>query len=286
MRYALGTVQFGMRYGIANDDQETSIDEVCSILDLCKKSKIDTLDTAIGYGSSQTKLGIASVEGFKVITKIPSIKKNEIDVENWIKKNLEDSLNKLKLDTVHGLLLHNPSDLLSSNSTILIRTLNKLKEEGLTKNIGCSIYNPKDLIYITDVLDVDIIQAPFNIFDRRLIESNWLAKLTKKNIKVHIRSCFLQGLLLIPKADLPSKFNQFKELFDNWYQFLSENQISQISACLSFVNAFHDINRILVGVQNTNQLQEIINTKIHKINLRDTKFISSKNLDLIDPSRW
>ena len=286
MIYALGTVQFGMKYGIANNGEETPLKEISSILEFCRKSGIDTIDTALGYGSSQLKLGLSSVEDFKVITKIPPLKEDTLDISNILRKNLYESLEELKLDSIYGLLMHKPSDFLAKNNKYLINTLNKFKEEGLVKKIGCSIYDPSDLSYLINLLDLDMVQAPLNVFDRRLLESGWLLKLKENNIEVHVRSCFLQGLLLMSKEQLPPKFKHSEKLFKKWFEFLNKNNISQLSACLSFVNSCKGIDRILVGVQTKKQLEEIINVEIKNINKSQIENLSSNNLDLIDPSRW
>ena len=275
-----------MKYGIANNDNETSLEEISSILNLCKKSKIDTIDTALDYGSSEIKLGLANVNDFKVVTKIPSINPQIIDASGWIRDKLIKSLERLKINSVYGLLLHKSSDLLLPNKKYIVQGLNNLKEEGLVKKIGCSIYSPNDLNYILNSIDIDIVQAPFNILDRRLVESGWLSKLKNFEVEIHTRSSFLQGLLLMPKGNLPSQFRHSEELFKKWYQMIEENNISQLSACLSFVRSYKDIDKVLIGVQNTRQLNEILKTDIFDIKSIDTKFMSSQNLELIDPTNW
>ena len=286
MNYALGTVQFGMKYGISNADDETSIEEVKSILELCKKNKIDTLDTAMNYGSSETKLGLASVKGFKVLTKIPPIDDTIDDISSLIKVKILDSLKRLKIDKMYGLLLHRASDLQSNKKKEIITSLNNLKACGLVEKIGCSIYSPDELNFIFNSLDVDIIQAPLNLLDRRLIDSGWLSKLKINGVEIHSRSTFLQGLLLMSKQNSPSSFNHSKKIFEKWFEFIKKNNLSQLSACLSFVKSINEIDKILIGVQNSTQLIEIINTKTFDMKQLNTEFMNSKKLDLIDPSKW
>lgn len=286
MNYALGTVQFGMKYGISNADDETSIEEVKSILELCKKNKIDTLDTAMNYGSSETKLGLASVKGFKVLTKIPPIDDTIDDISSLIKVKILDSLKRLKIDKMYGLLLHRASDLQSNKKKEIITSLNNLKACGLVEKIGCSIYSPDELNFIFNSLDVDIIQAPLNLLDRRLIDSGWLSKLKINGVEIHSRSTFLQGLLLMSKQNIPSSFNHSKKIFEKWFEFIKKNNLSQLSACLSFVKSINEIDKILIGVQNSTQLIEIINTKTFDMKQLNTEFMNSKKLDLIDPSKW
>ncbi len=286
MNYALGTVQFGMKYGISNEEDETSVEEINSILNICKKFEIDTIDTAIDYGNSEIKLGMAGVKDFKVVTKIPSIDPKVDDVSYLIKNRIMDSLEKLKLNSIYGLLLHKSSDLQSIKNREIISSLNNLKEEGIVKKIGCSIYSPDELNFILNSLDVDIIQAPLNLIDRRLIDSGWLSKLKSYGIEVHTRSSFLQGLLLMSRNNIPATFCHSKEIFDKWFEFIKENNTSQLATCLSFLKSIRGIDKVLIGVQNSDQLIEIINTKIYEIKNFDIEFMNSKKLDLIDPSKW
>ena len=154
------------------------------------------------------------------------------------------------------------------------------------EKIGCSIYSPDELNFIFNSLDVDIIQAPLNLLDRRLIESGWLSKMKINGVEIHSRSTFLQGLLLMSKQNIPSSFNHSKKIFEKWFEFINKNNLSQLSACLSFVKSINEIDKILIGVQNSTQLMEIINTKIFDMKLLNTEFLNSKKLDLIDPSKW
>ena len=148
-----------------------------------------------------------------------------------------------------------------------------------------SIYNFKILDKILNEFKVDIIQVPFNILDRRLVTKNYLNKIKRKKIQIHVRSIFLQGILLSNFKKIPKKFFRWKNLFKTWNFWLKKNKISKLQACLNFILSFKQIDVIIFGAYSKKQIKQIINavnqsTKIYPKN------IFSSNLQLIDPRRW
>ena len=160
-----------------------------------------------------------------------------------------------------------------------------LKDKGLVKKIGISVYSPKQLDKIFLDYDFDIVQAPLNIIDRRLEESGWLSKLNKMNIEIHIRSVFLQGLLLLAKNNIPKKFNRWSLLWSNWEKYTYQNSINPIEACLSYPLKFAEVDRVIVGAQNIGQLKEIINASNASLAITPPD-ISSNDEHLINPGNW
>ena len=145
MKIELGTVQFGIPYGIANSKGQIEKKEAKSILDYAKSSGINSIDTAIAYGTSEKCLGEIGLNGFQVITKLPEIPDNFGNLKSWILKHIENSLSTLSVESLSGLLLHRPSQLLDTDKNELWSILLRLKDEGLVKKIGFSIYTPSEL---------------------------------------------------------------------------------------------------------------------------------------------
>ena len=121
-----------------------------------------------------------------------------MDVDLWLEKHIKNSLKRLNVQSLHGLLLHNSKDLLSDKGKMLVDSLKKIKSNGLVNKIGVSVYAPSEFDRIFDLIKIDIVQAPLNIIDRRFETSGLLTKLYN-GIEIHIRSVFLQGLLLMPR---------------------------------------------------------------------------------------
>jgi aryl-alcohol dehydrogenase-like predicted oxidoreductase len=282
---ALGTAQFGFDYGIANQGGRVSHDEVKAIIALAKSGGIDVIDTAIAYGESETSLGAIGVDSFKVITKLPAIPDEVTEVSCWVKDQIQASLKRLNVKSIYGVLLHRSQQLTDIKGTELSKVLKQLKVDGVVQKIGVSIYSPNELQSIMTVCEIDIVQAPFNILDQRLLTSGWLKKLHGLGVEVHTRSAFLQGLLLMPKASIPQKFMRWMSIFDQWHDWLKENDISAIQACIGFVQNFTQITKVVVGVETAFQLDELIMAAKHKKNVVWPR-ISCSDENLINPSNW
>ncbi len=94
--------------------------------------------------------------------------------------------------------------------------LKTIKLNGLVKKIGISIYDPSECEQVMNLARIDIVQAPLNIVDRRLVVSGWLSRLHSEEIEIHTRSVFLQGLLLMPRNKIPKIFDRWFRAWDQW----------------------------------------------------------------------
>jgi aryl-alcohol dehydrogenase-like predicted oxidoreductase len=285
-KLALGTVQFGMHYGIANNSKKIFPQKsISEILKLAKLSKITTLDTAIAYGSSEKKLGKENLDSFDVITKIsniPSLKKN---IHSWIRKEVELSLQRLNQNKIYGVLLHKASDLNGPDGKKIYEALSILKKERIISKIGISIYSPSELDNIVPNFDIDIVQSPFNVFDTRLKTSGWMNKLHQANVEIHTRSTFLQGLLLMDLKDIPTKFIKWTNLFALWDKTVDQSNMNKMEACIQFSSSFNEIDKVIFGVDNVEQFKEVSEYSFQSKynNLCD---MSSNDEYLINPTKW
>tara|TARA_B100000780_G_C21114589_1_gene450803 strand:+ start:312 stop:1178 length:867 start_codon:yes stop_codon:yes gene_type:complete len=285
LKLALGTVQFGLPYGIANQNGQVSRYVAKAIIALARSSGIDTLDTAIGYGESEACLGDVGLDGFKVITKLPTMPDDVTDVGVWVRDQMQSSLQRLNVPTVYGLLLHRAEQLLSPKGEALAQAVGQLKSEGVVQKIGVSIYAPSELDRLMDVCPIDLVQAPFNVIDQRLQTSGWLQKLYDAGVEVHTRSAFLQGLLLMPFTAIPEKFKHWLPLLNTWHDWLLDNNISAAQACIGFVQSHPQITKIVVGVESMQQLKQLIQAASESSNAGWPN-INCTDEHLINPSNW
>jgi len=284
VKLALGTVQFGMPYGIANQEGKVGPDEIARILAFARETGISILDTAIAYGDSEASLGAAGVADLCVITKLPSVPEGEAVVP-WIRAQVQASLHRLGVRTVYGLLLHRPEQLAGVHGAVIADALAALKAEGLVQKVGVSIYAPAELDTVWPTLTIDIVQAPFNLIDRRLVNSGWLRRLHEAGVEVHVRSLFMQGLLLLPRADIPAKFEAWTPLWDAWHAWLRSTDMSAVEACIAFVQFFPQIDKLVVGVDNVRQLEQLAAATRH-CRMATWPAIESTDERLINPSQW
>lgn len=285
-RLALGTVQFGIPYGVANRNGKVGRDESAAILTLGRSRGIDTLDTAIAYGDSEEQLGVIGVSGWRVVTKLPAIPDACRDVATWVADSTAQSLRRLQVPRVFGLLLHRPADLLGNQGEPLYRALNDLKDRGLVEKVGFSIYGPEELPVLVEQFPPDLVQAPFSIVDRRLASSGWLDRLSAAGVEVHVRSVFLQGLLLMPAGDRPARFSRWSALLSRWDGWLSERGMTALQASLRFALSYPRIDRVVVGVENRHQLEAILDASDAPDAPVDVPEIASEDPDLVNPARW
>ena len=133
----------------------------------------------------------------------------------------------------------------------------------------------------------DIVQVPFNIFDQRLVKSGYLDLLKKLKIEIHVRSCFLQGLLVNYDRNKKKfkKFQKWSDLLESWSSWCRNNNISKFEACLQFIKNYKKIDYLVVGFDNLKQLKEIIYT-LDKKEIKITNKFYSSDLKLIDPRKW
>ena len=285
MKLALGTAQFGLDYGVANSKGQVSLEEVCKIFDLAKDIGIRTIDTASAYGNSEEVIGLVNHENYEVVTKLSGVPDKCNDVFHWTQKQLFSSLSKLRRERIHGILLHRPDQLHLEYGDELYRALQKFKSEGHVKKIGVSVYDPKELDLLWAYYDFDIVQAPFNIIDRRIIDSGWAERLKKDDIEIHTRSVFLQGLLLIPKLKRSEKFSPWQYIFDEWDRWLDKVGLTAHEACLRFAISHDIIDRVILGVDNAEQLSELAGISMQALESLP-EFTELNDARLINPSSW
>jgi len=285
-KLALGTVQFGLDYGIANEVGQVALEETQCILSFAKANEIDLLDTAIAYGNSEEVLGKLAVNEFRVVTKLPSFPDYQNNVALWVTEQVRESLARLGQKKLYGLLLHRSEDLWGSKGAQLIQALADLKNDGFVQKIGVSIYSPDELEVVFNKIKIDLAQAPLNVIDRRLQSSGWLDRLKDDGVEVHTRSAFLQGLLLMERSKIPQKFSRWSDLWDQWHEKLQDSGASPLEACLAYPLSLEQVDQVIVGVDNASQLSEIVQTAKNVNEGPDTSFMRSTDLDLINPSNW
>ena len=285
-KLALGTVQFGIDYGI-NSGVKVETDEVSRIINYARNNGINLLDTAQLYGSSEKVLGDANTQDFNVVSKTRGFDKEDIteSIANFVISDLNQSLKLLKRNSLYALLVHHGEDLLRPGGEIIFNKLQLLKDKGLVSKIGVSAYIDNQLINIIDRFDIDIIQLPMNILDRRLIDNGLLNKIYSKGIEIHTRSIFLQGLLLMDPKKRPKIFDRWSNLWKIWDEWLYDNKLSALQATLIYMISLPEISRVLVGVDNKDQLQNII--KALKGNIPNIpKELSINDPHLLNPGNW
>ena len=285
-KFILGTAQIGTIYGISNSrKKQIGFSEIKKIIKKCKSVGIKDIDTALSYNNDKI-LGKIGVNKFNVNSKVSIIKfKNKKNILEFYEKKIVNSLRLLKLKRFNSILIHNPDKFKKNiNSELIYRSLIKLKKKKLFKKIGISIYDFDQLKKLLKYYKFDIIQLPFNVFDQRLIDNNLIKKLQSQKIEIHVRSIFLQGLLLMNNEKIHKKFKKWKDIFKIWSKYTQNNKLIKLKTCVNFVKSYPEISKILIGVNSVNDLVEINNIKFKKTKLPYFNF--NKDKKLINPTYW
>lgn len=281
----LGSANFGTNYGIKNRYKKLNDTSVNNLIDFAASSKIMKIDTAQGYGDSEWLLGQYISDDFNVISKVIIPDRHEKK-----RKTLEEmvltSIHTLNLSKLYGILIHNPKNLLMDTDNTTFKDLYRIRELGLVEKIGISIYNPNLLDEFGDVFDFDIIQVPFNILDQTFLNSGWAQRLSDNGVEIHIRSVFLQGVLLMSEEELPAYFsNNWPKTFKEWYGKINEIGKSADHIALGHCLQQNWVSGIVVGVDNVRQLERLVEIEKNS----DHDVINDLSVDdelLINPSFW
>jgi len=282
-RIILGGAQLGLPYGVLGTGENLKPFEVKDLLDTAESIGIQTIDTAIAYGTSESVIGDYSNSRFKIITKLPPLPNDLNDVSGWVRQQIEGSLSRLQAKSIDALLLHHPQDLTGEFGAKLEKVIGELLSEGVMKRFGVSIYAPDELTTIVGHFPIDVVQTPFNVFDQRI--TPWLETLSRNGIEVHARSVFLQGLLISPANARPARFGKWEAQFSQFDNWVSELSMSAISVCLGVALNQPGISHLVVGALSSTQLLETA-AQIPMNFSHRSEDMQSNDPALIDPRVW
>ena len=281
-KISIGTAQIIPGYGITNK-KKLSISDLKKIIFKARDLEINFIDTAKSYNESEKVLGKIGVKDFNITTKIIIPKLDNMDLSKYINKMITNSLKDLKVKQIYAIYIHNPWQLSKKNEELLNAIFSKAKAKGDVYKTGVSIYSLKDIKKRKTNIEPDIIQAPFNIFDRRITKSKYFSN-NQKKIEIHARSIFLQGLLLADESNMPKKFLKFKAV-KNWFKWLQNNEVTSLQAAINLPFLTQRLSKIILGFNDYNQFI----ASLRAINSKEIKYPSnlySNQEKLINPYTW
>lgn len=290
MKLGLGTAQFGLQYGISNSGGQTPPQEVASILELAATEGVHVLDTAALYGNSEEVLGqaLAPNHEFKIVTKTPLYRKETIQEAdaNLLIETFHASLRNLRQTSIYGLLIHNAYDLLVSGGVRLFKAMESLRDQGLVRKIGVSIYSGEQIDEVLKSYPVDLVQLPVNVFDQRLVHGGYLDRMKSRGVEIHARSIFLQGLLLMEPDSLPPYFAMVKEHLQRYREMLGKRHVTPLQAALAFVCNLDEVDVVLCGVENKAQLSQLLMLPKHPLQEKEYAGFALSDTAILNPTNW
>ena len=289
MKIALGSVQFGIPYGVSNNEGKTSKKQALSILNFAQKKGIRTIDTAPSYGDSERVLGkLFEGEEWDITTKTLPFNSKSINEEQieQLRSVFRESLVSLHKKSIYGLLVHSCNDLLKPGGEKIFREMERLREIGMVKKIGVSAYNSKQIAAILGKFNIDLIQLPINILDQRLVSGGQLTRLKNHGVEIHARSVFLQGLLLMPLKNTPPWFDPIKETLELFHKEAKKRNMSVLQLALSFVQSINEVDKIIVGINTLEHLYEVMSATSMRVNITEFSNISIDDPSFLNPANW
>jgi len=279
----IGTANFAQGYGI-NNSKGFTLEQINNLNKVASKNFIKEIDTAFSYKGVEKIIGKSQFKNYKIYTKIPEIKLSQFD-KKFVGQLVNKSLRRLKKNKLYGVFFHGVKNLMSIKGDKFYKDLLILKKKKIIKKVGVSVYSPTELKIVIKKYKFDMVQIPVNIFDRRFLKKNFLKKIKDKNIEIHARSVFMQGILLQKKNNRNKYFKNWKKLFLRWDNWNNDCQRKKVETCLNFLKNLKYVDKLVVGVSNTQELQEIINViKNKKKSFPRNIFSSSKKL--LEPRLW
>jgi aryl-alcohol dehydrogenase-like predicted oxidoreductase/spore coat polysaccharide biosynthesis protein SpsF (cytidylyltransferase family) len=255
----LGSAQFGMPYGVANQTGMPPADEITRIIHSAIDHGVTHIDTAQLYGESESRIGAALAGRWRsrvhVITKLGSIQTDAVaEMQSAVTESVVQSLKLLGGERVDTLLLHRAADRTRAGGAIWDMLLD-LRQQGLVGRLGVSVQDREEFDRAAVDPDVELIQMPFNLLDRR-----WeRLALTRHNLTIHARSVFLQGLLTsVPAARWPVVAGlDAVDLVEKLRQLALEFGRQNVAdLALAFVRAQPWVDSLVIGVETGAQLSE------------------------------
>ena len=284
----LGTVQFGLEYGINNRSGKPSKETVNTILDFAFENGIRLLDTAEAYGDAQEVIGAyhrQSNNKFNVITKFSSGRR---DLPSSFIERISLDLHILNIPSLYCYMFHSFEDFRLHYGEHK-NEIAELKASGVIKKLGVSVYENEEINELIDERDVDLIQLPFNLLDNNSQRLDSVKRAKNMGVEIHTRSAFLQGLFFRNIDDLPEKLKALKPHLCEIRRIAETNNLSLGDLSLNYVVQQKGIDNVLIGVDSREQLIQNLKSLENVIldqAIKEIDLIHVMLTNLLNPSNW
>lgn len=283
-RLAIGTVQFGLDYGVSNERGKVSTTCAGRILRQAGDAGISFVDTAASYGDAEAVLAglLADLPRFRVVTKtLPAAGGNGAVVDR-----ARLSAKRFGRESSYALLVHAAGDLRASEGPALWRALLRLREEGLFAKIGISAYGTEDPADLARRFRPDIMQLPVSVLDQRLVQGGALAIVKSLGVEIHARSAFLQGAIFLDPLSLPPGLAHARTILVEFHARLARHGLTPLQAALGFPLSIAEIDRVVVGVTSAEELGQVLAAANAPHRDRGWAEFAVEDETLLDPRKW
>ena len=294
-RLCIGTVQFGMDYGVQGGTRP-AVEDAVRMLDYATQNGVDAIDTAAAYGTAEDVVGeflsrkTLPRDSVQVISKFGTNifdGASVVDYAERLRAAAETSLKRIRSDYLDAYICHVPT---AAGDSAIIEAMDVLKASGLVRHVGFSVYDPDQTLACLTTDVVDFIQSPFSFLDRRMETSGALAAASAKGVDLHTRSAFVQGLMLMDVKKIPERLAATRPVISDLEAACAEAGLSRRALALAFVKANPNVSHLVFGVDNMAQLKEIVADFNRSVDPGAVKSIADKfsavNPSIFLPNNW
>jgi aryl-alcohol dehydrogenase-like predicted oxidoreductase len=288
----LGTAQFGLPYGITNAAGQVAEPEVLALLAEAAAAGLTLLDTAQAYGEAEAVLGRTLQPGhpFRLISKLPAQSQSAFTAEDRVvwDQAFERSCVRLDVSCLDALLLHSAADVRKPGGEHLCAWLLSLRQRGLVRRLGVSIYGSADLDGVPPDL-LDLVQLPLSLYDQRLRVDGTITRLREQGCAVHARSLYLQGLLLAPAATWPAWVDPAARAHHARLECLAADRgYSLLECALGIARDQQDLEAVVLGLCSRRELQQLLQAwgRISPWQEGEWRNWALPNEGILDPRYW
>lgn len=255
---ALGTAQFGLDYGITNTRGRVPTEEAAALLQQAWAGGVRIVDTARAYGNSEEVLGAVMQAGWRVVTKTLPLRQDSIDAGAVDRVEAAFAQSVRQLGAVDTLLVHHAQDLLAPGGERLFGWLQEQKQRGRVSRIGVSVYDGAEVAALLDRYAIEVIQLPASIADQRLVGDGSIARLHGAGVEIHVRSLFLQGVLLASPDFAAQRFPEQGAWLDRFHAGCAARGVTPLQACFGFFKSLPQFSAAVVGVSKVEELAQLL----------------------------
>jgi aryl-alcohol dehydrogenase-like predicted oxidoreductase len=282
---ALGTAQFGLDYGITNTRGRVPAEEAAALLQQAWDVGVRLVDTATAYGNSEEVLGAAMRDSWRVVTKTLPLRSGAIDAAAVERVDAAFVQSRQRLGRIDTLLVHHAQDLLAPGGEQLYAWLQMQKNHGQAWRIGASVYDGDEVAALLDRYALDVVQLPANIADQRLLADGSVERLHAAGVEIHVRSLFLQGVLLAAPAFAVERFPAQREWLEAFHAECAKRNVTPQQACFGFFKSCASFTAAVVGVSGASELAQLL-AAWHAAPAMDWSGWAVDNTSFTDPRLW
>ena len=292
MKLCIGTVQFGVDYGLHGKSAPTLADSV-AMLNAAVQHGVDAIDTSSLYGNAESVVGSflrqspVPRENLYIVSKFGLEGLSATDCVGQLERETDASMAKMGIEYLDSYICHVPSAVRDER---IVQAMVSLRESGKICKVGFSVYEAKEAFAAIDTHAVDFLQIPLSILDQRMSVEGVLDRAAEAGVELHARSAFVQGLALMAESEVPEHLAAIRPVIARLDKLCRDFGIGRRDLAMAFVRKHRQISHLVFGVHDLNQLLENIDSfsaDVPEEAIREARrLFADVDSRLVMPNKW